>query len=124
MGAGFTPGVRQLDAGHGALSGDKARDALQRFDLFIVPQAEVLGGDAPVGGDRRGFGKHQAGAADRATAEVDKMPVIGQAIDAGVLAHWGYRDTVEKGQLTQGIGFKQQTHGSPLVSVGRLQGSV
>jgi hypothetical protein len=60
---------------------------LQRFDLFVVPQTKVFGGDAPVGGDRRGFGEHQSGTADRAAAEVDQVPVVGQAIDAGVLAH-------------------------------------
>jgi hypothetical protein len=78
--------MSQLDAGHGALSGDEAGDALQGFDLFVVPQAKVLSGDAPVGRDRRGFGKYQPRAADGAAAEVDQVPVIGQAIDARILA--------------------------------------
>ncbi|MCY1442621.1 hypothetical protein D9M71_589970 [compost metagenome] len=114
----------QLDAGDGALGGNEASDALQRFDLFIVPQAKVLVCNTPVGRDRRGFGKYQSGAPDSAAAEVDQVPVIGQAIDARILAHRRYRDAVEQGQLTKGVGFKQQTHGAPLKSVVRLQGSV
>ncbi|MNY24074.1 hypothetical protein D3C86_1577680 [compost metagenome] len=121
VGAGLAPGMGQLNAGNGSLGGDEAGDALQGFNLFVIPQTEVLGRDTPVGGDRRGFGKHQPGPADSAATEVDQVPVIGQAIDAGVLAHRRYRDAVEQGQLTQGVGFKQQTHGAPLESVGRLQ---
>lgn len=124
IGTGLTPCVGQLDASNGALSGNETGDALQGFDLFIVPQAKVLGGDSPVGRDCRGFRKDQSGAADGATTEVDQVPVIGQAIDARILAHWRYRNAVEQGQLTKSVGFKQQTHGAPLKSVGRLQGSV
>ncbi|MOA70602.1 hypothetical protein D3C78_1996010 [compost metagenome] len=60
---------------------------MQRFDLFIVPQAKVFGGDPPVGRDRRGFGKYQTRATYRATAEVYQMPVVSEAVDTGVLAH-------------------------------------
>ncbi|MNL68153.1 hypothetical protein D3C87_1928340 [compost metagenome] len=67
----------QLNTGYGALRRDETSDALQRLDLFIAPQAKVLRGDAPIGRDRRGFGKHQPGPADRAAAEVDQVPVIG-----------------------------------------------
>ena len=87
MGAGLAPGVGQLNAGDSALSRDETGDALQRFDLFVVPQTEVFGGDSPVGGDRRGFRENQSGTAHRAAAQVHQMPVVGQTIDARVLAH-------------------------------------
>jgi hypothetical protein len=106
--------VSQLDTGDSALGGNEAGYALQGFDLFIVPQTKILSGDPAVGGHRRGFGKNQAGTAHGTTAKVNKMPVIGQPIDAGVLAHRRDRDAVEQRQLTNGVGFKQQTHGAPL----------
>ena len=124
VGAGLAPGVGQLNAGDRALGGDEASDALQRFDLFVVPQAKVFGGDTPVGGNRRGFGENQTGTAHRAAAQVHQVPVVGQAVDAGVLAHRRHGDAVGQGQLAKSKGFKQQTHGAPLESVGRLQGSV
>jgi hypothetical protein len=115
MGAGLAPGVGQLNAGHGALGSDKARDALQRGDLFVVPQAQVFGGDTALGGDGGGFGEYQPGTADGTAAEVDQVPVVGQAIDAGVLAHRRHGNAVEQGQLAQGIRFEQLTHGAPLL---------
>ena len=87
IGAGLSPCVRQLDTRNGALGSNEAGDALQRLDLLIVPQTKVLRGDAPVGRDRRGFGEHQSGPADGTAAEVDQVPVIGQAIHTGILAH-------------------------------------
>nr|GFD52960.1 hypothetical protein [Tanacetum cinerariifolium] len=38
-------------------------------------------------GHRRRLGEDQAGTADGAAAEMDQMPVIGQTVDAAVLAH-------------------------------------
>jgi hypothetical protein len=82
IGAGLASGVGQLDAGHGALSGDEAGDALQRGDLFVVPQAKVFGGNAAIGGDRDGFADHQARATDSTAAQVHQVPVVGQAVAA------------------------------------------
>ena len=121
VGAGLTPGMGQLDAGYSALGANKAGDALQGFNLLVVPQAQILGSDTAFGGDGSGFGKNQPGAANGTAAQMDQVPVICQPIDAGVLAHWRDRNAVKKGQLAQGIGFEQQTHGSPLIPVGRLQ---
>ncbi|MNS90482.1 hypothetical protein D3C72_1245340 [compost metagenome] len=77
----------QLNAWHGALRGNKAGDALQRRNLRIVPQPQVLGSNPAIGSDRRGFGKNQSGTAHRAAAQMNQVPVIGQAIDTGILAH-------------------------------------
>jgi len=107
MGAGLAPGMSQLNPGHGALGSDKARDALQRGDLCVVPQAQVFGGDTALGGHGGGFGENQPRPADSAAAEVDQVPVVGQAIDAGVLAHRRHGNAIEQGQLAQGIRFEQ-----------------
>jgi len=122
MGAGLAPSVGQLDASHRALGGDKTGDALQRFDLLVVPQAQVLCRDAAIGSHGGGLGENQPGAADGTTAEVHQMPVIGQSIVTGVLAHRRDGNAVQEGQLAQGIGFEQLTHGAPLLgSMGTVQ---
>ncbi|MNO56840.1 hypothetical protein D3C76_473620 [compost metagenome] len=110
MSAGLAPSVGQLDTGHGALGGDEAGDALQRGDLLVAPEAEVFSGDAPLVGDRDGLGDHQAGATHGATAQMDKVPIVGQAIDGGILAHRRHGDAVGQGQLTQGVWLEQQAH--------------
>ena len=103
--------MRQLDTGNRTLSRDETGDALQRLDLFVVPQPQIFGSDAPVFGDGGGLGEYQPGTADGAATEMNQMPVVGQAIDTGVLTHRRHRDAIEQGQLTQGKGFKQQAHG-------------
>ncbi|MNJ62791.1 hypothetical protein D3C77_586460 [compost metagenome] len=102
--------MSQLDAGHAPLGGDETGDALQRGDLSVVPQAEVFGGDAAIGGHRHGFSDHQARATHGAAAQMDKVPVVGQAIDGGILAHRRNGDAVGQGQLTQGVRLEQQAH--------------
>ncbi len=111
-GAGLAAGVRQLDACNRTLSVDKTGDTLHRFDLFVVPQPEVFGSDAPVRRHRHRFGDDQAGAANGTASQVNQVPVIGQAVDTGILAHRRHCDAIAKGQLAQGIGFKQQAHGN------------
>ncbi|MNH18749.1 hypothetical protein D3C79_784660 [compost metagenome] len=110
MGAGLAPGVGQLDARHGALRGDEAGDALQWGDLFIVPQTKVLGSDPAIGGHSNRFGDDQPGTTDGAATQMDKVPVVGQAIDGGILAHRRNGDAVGQGQLTQGVRLEQQAH--------------
>ena len=82
MSAGLAPGMGQLNAGHRALGRNETCDALQRFDLCVIPQAQVLGGDAAIGSHGGGFSENQPGAADSTAAEVYQVPVISQAIDA------------------------------------------
>src|ERR1700722_8733407 len=41
LGAGFAPGVRQLDARYGTLALDERRDALQRFNMLRLPDAQI-----------------------------------------------------------------------------------
>ncbi|MNM85140.1 hypothetical protein D3C81_972490 [compost metagenome] len=110
IGAGLAPGVSQLDTGHAPLGGDETGDALQRGDLSVVPQAEVFSGDAAIGGHRHGFSDYQASATHGAAAQMDEVPIVGQAIDGGILAHRRNGDAVGQGQLTQGVRLEQQAH--------------
>ena len=94
MSAGLAPGVGQLNTGHRALGSDETRDALQRFDLCVIPQPKVLGGNAAIGSYGGGFGENQPGTTDGTAAKVHQVPIIGQAILRRVLAHRRDRDAV------------------------------
>ena len=62
--------------------------------MGVLPDAEIAGGDAAFGGDGGGFQDDQAGATLGAGAEVDEMPIRGEAVLRGVLAHGGDADAV------------------------------
>jgi hypothetical protein len=74
--------MRQLDTGNAPPLSDKIYDSCQRFNLFITPEPEIMGADTPLRGYCDRFGKNKAGTADRTTAEVDKVPIIGRAVNA------------------------------------------
>ena len=71
MGTGLAPGMRQLDTGHGPLSANKAGNALQGFDLFVIPQPKVLGSDTSLRDYGGGFGKNQPSATNSAATQMD-----------------------------------------------------
>ena len=62
-------------------------EAFAQVDVIVAPDAEIFGADAAFGRDRRGFSEYQAGAADRACAKVDEVPIVREAVGARVLAH-------------------------------------
>ena len=76
----------------------KCGDAGERGDVLVGPDAEVAGGDAAFGADGGGFGDDGAGAADGAAAEVDEVPVVGEAVGGAVLAHGRDGDAVGEGE--------------------------
>src|SRR6185437_5919628 len=100
-GARLAPCVRKLDARHRTLLRDERRDARKEIDVRVLPDAEIVGGDAAVRRDGRGLGEHEPGAANGTGAEVDEVPVVGKAIDARVLAHWRDDDAVAQGDIAQ-----------------------
>ncbi len=94
--ARFASRVRQLDSGHGAELLEKRRDAGEEIDVFVFPDALIEGRDAAARFHGGGFHHHQGRAADRAAAEMDQMPVVGEAVFARILAHGGNGDAVAK----------------------------
>ena len=76
-----------LNAGNGPHAGEEAGDSCQRFDVLVVPEAEIARGDAPLGSDGGRLGEDQTGAADRPAAEVDEVPVVGISVPGKILAH-------------------------------------
>jgi hypothetical protein len=69
--------------------------------VVVAPDAEIAGGDAGFGADGVGFGDDEGGAADGAAAEMDEVPVVGEAVDGGVLAHGRDGDAVGQGEAAQ-----------------------
>ena len=84
----------QLDAGARALRVNELRDAGEGGDVVVLPDAEIARRDAAFRSDGGGFQRDQAGAALRACAEMDKMPIGGEAVLRGVLAHGRDADAI------------------------------
>jgi hypothetical protein len=96
--AGFAAGVGQLDAGAGALGVEEGGDAGEGGDVVVFPNAEVGGGDAALGRDGGGLKSNERRSALGAGAKMDEVPVGGEAVDAGVLAHGRNADAVREGE--------------------------
>ena len=80
----------------GALCMNKLRDASEIGNVLVFPDAKIGRRDAAFRQYGRSLKRHQAGAALRAAAQVDKVPIVGKAILAGVLAHGRNADAVAK----------------------------
>ena len=100
--AGLSSGVGQLNAGGGALRMQEAHDAREELDVFVLPDAGVVRRDTSDGFDGGSFGADQAGAAHRAAAEMDEMPVIEESIVGAVLAHGRDGETIAQGDFADG----------------------
>ena len=97
---GLAAGVGELDTRDGALGLDIGRDAGPRGDVIVLPDAGAAGSDAAVWMDGGGFGDDRAGA-DGSGAQVDQVPVGGEAVDGGVLAHRRDEDAIVKGHAAK-----------------------
>jgi len=86
--------VRELNPGDASLFLHEVGDPPQSGNLLIAPEAEIFGRNPPLGQYGGGFGEDQTGPTDRAAAEVDELPVVGEAIVVGILAHWRDHDPV------------------------------
>ena len=105
VGGGLEAGVRELHGRHRAVGGDERGHRPPGVDVRAGPEAGVLRADPALGEHGGRLGQHQAGAADRAGAEVDQVPVGGQAVGAGgVLAHRRHGDPVGQGDRRAGPG--------------------
>ena len=107
LATGFAAGMGELDGGNGALGLQKSRDAGEGGYLVVRPEAEVAVGDSPAGLDGSGLDNHKAGTTGGAAAEVHQMPVVGEAINARVLAHGRDGNPVWKGDSANREGREQ-----------------
>ncbi len=88
--------MRKLNAGVRALRMKKRCYAGQRRNVLVLPEAQILRADAAFRCNSSRFGENQAGSADSAAAQVNQVPVVGEAVFAGVLAHGRDDDPVRQ----------------------------
>jgi len=70
------------------------RDSRQRIALFVVPDAETMRRDPPDIADMRRLDAHNTDTARGTRGDMTEMPVIGDAVLRGVLAHRRHHDPV------------------------------
>ena len=90
----FAAGMGELNASAHSLRVDELSDAGQVGNVFVGVDAEIRGRDAALRDDGRCLKENEAGSALGAAAEVDHMPVVGEAVLRGVLAHGRNTDAV------------------------------
>ena len=76
-------------------------DALEFWDVLVLPDAEIAWGDAGFRADGVGLGDDEAGAANGAASEVHEVPIVGKTVDRGVFAHGGDGDSVGKSEAAE-----------------------
>jgi len=95
-------GVRVLNRRVCALPVQEVHDSGERGDVVVLPDAEVVRGDSPLGKNSGGFREDEACTSGGAAAKMDQMPVVGEAVAAGVLAHRRDSDAVGQSEIANG----------------------
>jgi hypothetical protein len=86
-------------------------DAREHVDVLILPDTEVGRRDAALRHDGGRLGDDEARAADGPAAQVDDVPVVGEAVHAGVLAHRADDDPVPQRHAAHGERREEARHG-------------
>jgi hypothetical protein len=115
--AGFASGVGDLDSGDGSVGFEEAADFREGFHVCVVVDSAVGRADASFGGDGGGFDHHESRSADGPRSEVDEMPVVGEAVLRGVLAHRRDADAVFDDDVLDLKFFEQLCHSALLLSL-------
>src|SRR6185503_13038268 len=113
--------MRELNGCRGAVGVDEPHDALQFLDVCVLPDPEIFGTDPAVSGDGGGFGEDKCGAADRAAAEMDEVPLVCEPVDARVLTHRRNQYPIGERQPAQRERFEEMRHRQPLSPKRRLR---
>jgi hypothetical protein len=102
--------VSQLDAGSGTLAVQEIDNAGEWRDVVVLPQAEVGVANATFGGHGGCLEDDQTEAAKRKSAQMHQVPIVGEAILGGILAHGRDNGTIAQGEATERGGRKQLGH--------------
>ena len=105
---GFAACVGELDSGADALGVDELGDAGEAGNVVVGVDAEVGGGDASFGEDRGCLEHNEGGSALGAGPEMNEVPVIGESVLRGVLAHGRDADAVGEGDGAKLKGRKKR----------------
>ena len=90
----------ELDAGDSTLRFDVSRDAGPGGDVLVLPDAGAAGSNAAFRANGGGFGDDGTGA-DGPGAQVNEVPIGGETIDGGLLAHRRDEDAIIKRHAAQ-----------------------
>ena len=107
IGGSLEAGMGELNSGNGSVLPEEANHPSEVFDVRVFPDSEVGGTDPSFRGDRGGFGKDRASATNGAGTEMNQMPVIAEAVLAGVLAHRGDGNAVTERNIADVKGIEQ-----------------
>ena len=88
---------------------EKACDTRQELDVLVLPDAGIVRGDTPRGFHRGRFGEDECGAADGAATQMHQVPIVEEAVLAGVLAHRRHGDAVAQRDFANLEG-REQSH--------------
>ena len=91
--------VGKLDAGYAALGVNEFCNAGERLDVRFAPNSQILRADASLGQNSASFGHNQRRTAGCAASQVNEMPIGGQTVFAGVLAHGRDSDAIGKADI-------------------------
>src|SRR4051812_31021335 len=89
---------------------NKNNDSAQHLDVLVVPDAEILRTDASLGKHGGCLSQHQSGATNRATPEMNEMPVVSVSVAARILTHRRDEHPIGKRQISNRKGIKQAGH--------------
>jgi hypothetical protein len=110
--ASLAASVGDLNCGDGAHAMNEIGNASQRLNVAIVIDAHVTGSDTALRSDCAGFDENESGAARRSATEMYEVPIVGESIDRGILAHGRNDDPVSQSHATNGEGGQKIHLGS------------
>src|SRR5882724_9018985 len=116
--------MSQLHSGDAPLFMNEPDDSTQHLDVPVIPDAEILRTDPSLREDRCCLGKHESGAANRATSKMNQMPVVSVSVLARILTHRRDEHPISKVQVSNREWIKQAGHLSYQLSVISYQLSV
>jgi len=97
-----------LDARYGTMALDDIDQRFQRRAMFVIPDAQTAMADAPARLHPRGLDKNGPYTAAGIAAVMHQMPIVGDAVDGGILTQRRHHDAVARGNGFNGDGLKQQ----------------
>ena len=77
----------ELNRGDGTLAANEPSDPCERFRMLVSPDPKIARRNPTVASDGGGFDDNESDAADRTTAEMNEMPVVGETFFGRILAH-------------------------------------
>src|SRR4051812_41550685 len=101
----------QLHSSYASLFMNETDDSTQHLDVRVAPDPEILRTDATFGKNGGCLSQDKAGATNRATPEMNEMPVVRESVAARILTHRRDEHPIGKRQISNREQIKQAGHG-------------